>query len=197
MGRFINVKARGDCDGSADPGRQPQPNALDVAPPGMSGTDRAETLADCLRKLVQLLPQVTRGIRRRQVPLGIAGAKLGPRHGAALSLLNQEGALTVGRLATELGLTLPTVSGIIADVEQAGFVQRMPDPTDRRRTIVSLVAQHNEALTAWLDGATAPMVRALNKLSPEERAAFLKGMTYLEAELNDADRSTSPAPDST
>ena len=110
--------------------------------------------------------------------------KLGPRHGVALSLLREQGPLTVGRLAAELGLTLPTVSGIIADVEQAGFVERSPDPEDRRRTVVTLAPQHGKAIATWLDVATAPMARALNKLSPDERVTFLKGMALLEAELN-------------
>jgi hypothetical protein len=86
-----------------------------------SGDEGHESLQDCLRKLVQLLPQVTRGIRRSQTP--------------------------------------PTTSGIVADVEKAGFVLRTPDPTDGRRTIV------------WLDGA-----------------ALLKAMTFLQAELNDGEK---------
>jgi DNA-binding MarR family transcriptional regulator len=153
-----------------------------------SGDEGHESLQDCRRKLVQLLPQVTRGIRRSQTPPTAAGAKLGPRHGAALSLLDENGALTVGALAARLGLTLPTTSGIVADVEKAGFVLRTPDPTDRRRTIVSLVPQQNAALGVWLDGATAPMVRALDKLSPDERTALLKAMTFLQAELNDGEK---------
>jgi DNA-binding MarR family transcriptional regulator len=145
-----------------------------------------ESLQDCLRKLVQLLPQVTRGMRRSETPPNAQGAKLTPRHGAALSLLYEHGSLTVGQLSTQLGLTLPTTSGLVADVEKAGFVQRSTDPSDRRRTIVSLVPQQNEALGAWLDGATAPMVRALDKLSPDERTALLKAMSFLQAELNEA-----------
>jgi DNA-binding MarR family transcriptional regulator len=167
--------SRRDRDGGA--ASQPTSDA--------SAAEGHESLQDCLRKLVQLLPQVTRGVRRSQTPPTAQGAKLGPRHGATLSLLNEHGALTVGQLATRLGLTLPTTSGIVADVEKAGFAQRAADPADRRRTIVSLVPQHNEALGVWLDGANAPMVRALDKLSPDERAALLKAMSFLQAELND------------
>jgi DNA-binding MarR family transcriptional regulator len=152
-----------------------------------------ETLQECLRKLVQLLPQVTRGLRRRHVPAGVQDGKLGPRHGVALSLLNEHGLLTVGRLAAELGLTLPTVSGIIADLEQAGFVERSADPQDRRRTIITLLPQHGQAIDTWLAVATAPMARALDKLSPDERMTFLKGMTLLEAELNEEQPLPPPA----
>jgi DNA-binding MarR family transcriptional regulator len=147
-----------------------------------------ESLQDCLRKLVQVLPQVTRGMRRNQTPPTALGAKLTPRHGAALSLLHEHGSLTVGQLATLLRLTLPTTSGVVADIEKAGFAVRTVDPADRRRTIVSLIPQQNEALGAWLDSASAPMARALDKLSPDERTALLKAMTFLQAELNDEQR---------
>jgi DNA-binding MarR family transcriptional regulator len=145
---------------------------------------RDETLADCLRKLVQLFPQVSRGLRRRHVPVAVVdAAALGPRHSAALSLLRERGPMSVGAIAGELGLTLATVSGIITDTERAGFVERRTDPEDRRRTIVSLVPQQRAAVSSWIDGASAPMERALDRLSPDERASFVKAMTFLEAEL--------------
>ena len=153
--------------------------------PATSRTETGESLQDCLRHLVQLLPQVTRGMRRNQIPPTARGAKLGPRHGAALSLLSENGPLTVGQLAGRLELTLPTISGIVADVEKAGFVTRAADPTDRRRTIVSLIPAQTEAVSAWLDGSSAPMVRALDKLRPDERATLLKAMSFLQAELDD------------
>jgi DNA-binding MarR family transcriptional regulator len=92
--------------------------------------------------------------------------------------------MSVGEIARHLGLTLATVSGIVADAEQVGFVERAPDPRDRRRTIVSFVADQRGAADVWIDGASAPMERALDRLSPEERVSFVKAMTFLEAELS-------------
>ncbi len=80
----------------------------------------------CLR-LMQLSPRVTRGMRRwqdRAVPVPSA---LGPRHVAALEQV-RGGPLTVGELAARLDLTLPTVSGVLADLDRAGLVERQPDP---------------------------------------------------------------------
>jgi DNA-binding MarR family transcriptional regulator len=151
----------------------------------LMSTRRDETFADCLRKLVQLFPQVSRGLRRRQLPAAVVDdSALGPRHSAALSLLRERGPMSVGRIASELGLTLATVSGIITDAERAGFVERSPDPGDRRRTIVSLVPTKRAAVNSWIDGASAPMRRVLDRLSPDERESFVKAMTLLEAELS-------------
>ena len=90
----------------------------------------------------------------------------------------------MGSLASEVDLTLATVSGLVADLERAGFVERWPDVSDRRRTLVRVVPGKEPDVDLWLEGATAPIMRALNHLDPQERAVFVKAMSLLEAELN-------------
>jgi DNA-binding MarR family transcriptional regulator len=142
----------------------------------------------CLR-LMQLFPRVTRGMRRwqdRAAPP--SSAPLGPRHIAALEQL-RGGPVTVGELAARLGLTLPTVSGVLADLDRAGFVERYPDPADRRRTIVRIPSAQAALVGEWLDGAATPLARVLDKLAPSEQEAFLKAMDLLETELRGQDPS--------
>ena len=137
----------------------------------------------CLR-LMQIFPRVARGMRRWQdgaVPA--APAPLGPRHAAALQQLRGQ-PLTVGELAARLGLTLPTVSGVLADLDRAGLIQRRPDPADRRRTIAAIVSTQAPLIDEWLDGAAGPLARVLAKLSPSEQQAFAKAMDLLETELH-------------
>src|SRR5580704_6517020 len=136
---------------------------------------------------MQLFPRVSRGMRRwqdRAAPL--ATAPLGPRHVAALQQL-RGGPVTVSELAARLGLTLPTVSGVLADLDRAGFIERHPDPADRRRTIVQVVPAQAAVIGEWLDGAVKPLARVLDKLSPSEQEAFLKAMDLLETELRSQD----------
>ncbi len=159
----------------------------DGAGPDPSPTDAAGgcSVHDGLGRLVQLLPRVMRGMRRRGGGgLAAAAGDLEPRHGSALSLLRDGGPATVGQLAAALGLTLATVSGVVSDLERVGFVERLSDPGDRRRTIVACVPGHEDVIDAWLAGATAPIVAVLNRLDALERAAFVKGMELLDAELN-------------
>jgi DNA-binding MarR family transcriptional regulator len=142
--------------------------------------------AICLR-LMRLFPRVVRGMRRYQdQTTPPAPAPLGPRHVAALEQL-RDGPLSVGALAGGLGLTLSTVSGVIAGLDRAGFVERSADLTDRRRTIVEIRPGARTAVERWLDGAAAPLARVLDRLAPAERAAFLKAMDMLEAEFRAAD----------
>ena len=157
-----------------------------------SGVSKGRGMADetgssqhsvlCLR-LMQLFPRVSRGMRRWQDRVApSAGTPLGPRHVAALQQL-RGGPVTVGELAALLGLTLPTVSGVLADLDRAGFIDRRRDPADRRRTLVRIQPAQAAVVEQWLDGAASPLARVLGKLEPSERAAFLKAMNMLEAEL--------------
>ena len=140
----------------------------------------------CLR-LMQVFRRVSRGMRRWQDGAAPpATAPLSPRHVAALEQI-RGGPLTVGDLASRLGLTLPTVSGVLADLDRAGLVERRPDPSDRRRTIVQIVPGQATLISDWLDGAARPLARVLDKLTPGEQEAFLKAMNLLEAELRRQD----------
>jgi DNA-binding MarR family transcriptional regulator len=130
---------------------------------------------------------VSRGMRRWQDGAApSATVPLSPRHVAALEQLLGS-PITVGELAARLGLTLPTVSGVLADLDRAGFIERHPDPADRRRTIVQVVPAQAAVIGEWLDGAVKPLARVLDKLSPSEQEAFLKAMDLLETELRSQD----------
>ena len=139
----------------------------------------------CLR-LMQLFPRVIRGMRRWQDRAAPMPSPLSPRHVAALEQL-REGPLTVGELASRLGLSLPTVSGVLADLDRAGLVERHPDPADRRRTIVRVSPGQETLIGHWLDGAAEPLARVLDKLTTSEQEAFLKAMNLLESELRQQD----------
>jgi DNA-binding MarR family transcriptional regulator len=144
--------------------------------------------AICLR-LMQAFRRVSRGMRRWQD--GAAPpvtAPLSPRHVAALEQLLGS-PVTVSELASRLGLTLPTVSGLLADLDRAGFIERHPDPADRRRTIVQVIPAQAPLIGEWLDGAAKPLARVLDQLSPTEQQAFLKAMDLLETELHTQDQS--------
>jgi DNA-binding MarR family transcriptional regulator len=149
----------------------------------MSGDgDEVRHGALCLR-LMQLMPRISRGMRRSQdraAPRTVT--PLSPRHVAALEQL-REGPLTVGTLAARLDLTLSTVSGVLADLDRAGFVVRQADANDRRRTVVQIAPDKAAEVQEWLDGAARPLARVLDRLAPAERAAFLKAMDLLAIEL--------------
>ncbi|MZD06254.1 MarR family transcriptional regulator [Streptomyces sp. SID5785] len=82
-----------------------------------------------------------------------------------LSLLDLEGPMTPGRLAERAGLSRGgAITTVVDRLQKAGFVQRRPDPEDRRRVIVETVP---EAFTERVETAFADFRSALGKLLAE------------------------------
>ena len=134
-------------------------------------------------RLMQSFRRVARGLSRWQgCAAPTAPVPLSPRHVTALEHI-LAGPLTVGDLAARLGLTLTTVSGVLADLDRAGLIERRTDPADRRRTIVGVSPGQAARIADWFDGAAAPLARVLDALTPAEQMVFLKAMELLETEL--------------
>jgi DNA-binding MarR family transcriptional regulator len=49
--------------------------------------------------------------------------------------------LSAGELATTIGLTTASVTGVIDRLEHAGLVRRVRDPDDRRRVVVRIIPE--------------------------------------------------------
>ncbi len=103
-----------------------------------------------------------------------------------LDLIRYYGAMPAGRLAELTGLTTAAVTGIIDRLEQAGYVRRVHDPKDRRRTIVELV--QNKKLERKIEMIFGPFHEKMRKLlSPysEIELAFLLDVLTKSVELTD------------
>jgi DNA-binding MarR family transcriptional regulator len=89
-----------------------------------------------------------------------------------------EPGLTPGRLADLSGLTTGAVTGVLDRLEKAGFVERRPDPADRR----SVTVQPSPTRARQVREAAEPLDRAiatvLGRYSTGERAAIGR---FLEA----------------
>jgi DNA-binding MarR family transcriptional regulator len=94
----------------------------------------------------ELKAAVLRAIRKESSQAALFSAAVAERLGLAgtdvecLDLLLDEGRLTVGRLAELTGLTTGSATRMIDRLEQAGWVKRVPDATDRRRVLVEPVS---------------------------------------------------------
>jgi len=102
------------------------------------------------------IDSVIRSLRRVNLQGSFFGQRVAIRFGLsesdveALELLIDTGAATAGRLSELMGLTTGAVTRVIDRLEQAGYVRRVPDPTDRRRVIVELVPEKMAAVEATM-----------------------------------------------
>lgn len=86
---------------------------------------------------------------------------------SALSSLKKCGAMTPGELAAKEVVQPPSMTRVIAALEEQGYVSRRPHPTDGRQSIVELtesgdayVAADISAREAWLDKRLAGLTEA-------------------------------------
>src|SRR5262245_115927 len=99
---------------------------------------------------------------------------------SVLTSLELAGALTPRELADAERVQPPTMTRIVAKLEERGLVQRTPHPTDGRQVILSateagreLLALHERARDEWV-------TRVLAELSPEARDTLRRAGELLE-----------------
>src|ERR1700682_6504871 len=68
-----------------------------------------------------------------------------------LDLLRERGAMTGSDLAAITDLTSGAITGVVARLERAGYLQREPDPHDRRQQILSPVLERMRDIHDVLD----------------------------------------------
>jgi DNA-binding MarR family transcriptional regulator len=98
----------------------------------------------------------------------------------SLEVLSDEGPVTVGRLAQWTGLTTGAATRMIDRLEQAGYVRRVADPTDRRRVLVEPVAQRMASLAAIHDSIERAQRDVIARFSDEQLLAIAD---FLEASI--------------
>jgi DNA-binding MarR family transcriptional regulator len=99
-------------------------------------------------------------------------AEVRPSYGSVLLPLYEEDGLQMGELARRARLSKQTMTTLVRRVERDGLVERRPDPTDARATLVTLTPRARSfapVATRVLEEVNA-LVRA--RLSAQEIAAL-------------------------
>lgn len=133
--------------------------------------------------LVADISRMTRTVLEKR----IAPAGFGVTQGEARALIHiaaEEGARQM-RIAERMGIEPMTACRYIDRLEQLGFVERTPDPTDRRAKNVATTAAARPLIDATLAELVAIREDALSCLEPAEREAMLRGLRRVHATLRD------------
>ena len=125
---------------------------------------------------------ITRTARRlRQT----AGADLGPSQLAALATIERHGPLAPGEVAEREGIKPPTATRILANLERAGLVARVTDPSDRRSSILTVTGDGRGLLRRLRARKTAYLAQRLRDLPADDVAALTRAADVLERMLED------------
>ncbi|MFT7839413.1 MarR family transcriptional regulator [Saccharothrix sp. BKS2] len=138
----------------------------------MTETEVEPGLASRLRLAVVRL---NRRLRAQRVNSAISLTQV-----SALSTLHKCGPLTPGELAAREGVQPPSMTRVIAALEEYGFATRRPHPTDGRQAIVELtetgmgyINEEVSAREAWLD-------KRLAELTPDERGVLSRAAGIID-----------------
>jgi DNA-binding MarR family transcriptional regulator len=88
---------------------------------------------------------------------------------AALSTLKVHGLLTPGELAAHEKVQPPSMTRVLAALEERGLIVRRPHPTDGRQALVELTDTGRNLLAQEVRMREAWLSQRLAELSPDER----------------------------
>jgi DNA-binding MarR family transcriptional regulator len=99
---------------------------------------------------------------------------------AALGAVARHEALTPGELAEHEKVQPPSMTRVIAQLEDKGLLTRRPHPTDRRQVILSLTAAGDKLFKEERRRKEAWLAQRLGELTSEERAILRQAAPILE-----------------
>jgi DNA-binding MarR family transcriptional regulator len=124
---------------------------------------------------------VSRLARRLRVERQAEGlASLSDTQLAALAVLDRHGAMTPGELAEHEKVQPPSMTRVIAVLEERRLVMRAPHPTDRRQVVLTVTEQGRELVSQARRRRDAWLAKRLKELSPQERAILRAAAPVLE-----------------
>jgi DNA-binding MarR family transcriptional regulator len=88
-------------------------------------------------------------------------------------------ALTVGGLASALGIGKPAASILVDRLFQLRLITRAEDPLDRRRTLVRLTPEGEDLVAKLRQGGQERMRALLSQLDEGDLAALVRGLQAL------------------
>jgi DNA-binding MarR family transcriptional regulator len=110
-----------------------------------------------------------------------SAAVLPPLQTSVLVTLEEHEPLRLSELARREAVTPPTMSRVLAALDEAGLLVRTPDPQDARSALVELSPEGRAMIDRLRTERTAILAERLARLTPEHREALAAAVPALEA----------------
>ena len=120
------------------------------------------------------------GRLNRRIRVDSASA-LPPLQSSVLVTLEEHEPLRLSDLARREAVTPPTMSRVLAALDEAELLTRRPDPQDARSALVELSDKGRAAIVELRSERTAVLAQRLDRLTPEHRDALERALPALEA----------------
>lgn len=141
---------------------------------GASGPTDLAVAEELLASLASIRRQSRRVGRRPVLLSSLTGAQL-----ELMRLVQRRPGISVAEAAEELHLAPNTVSTLVRQLTEAGFVVRVTDEADRRVARLALDAGVRRQVDAWLDRRAIAVERAVASLPAASRRRLVDALPAL------------------
>ncbi|WP_416978031.1 MarR family winged helix-turn-helix transcriptional regulator [Streptomyces sp. T028] len=128
----------------------------------------------------------------------ITPADCSPGSAAVLTLLGRHGDMRMSNLSELLAVDMSVTSRHVAHLAERGWIDRSPDPADKRSRIVRLTAEGRAVLAELSRRSVALLAERLGDWTDDEIGQLIRLMTRLRASFGDCrgapHRTPPPAP---
>ena len=121
------------------------------------------------------LLRLTRLVRLQRVDMSVGLTQL-----SALFTLNKYGPLSAGELANHERVQPPSMTKVLASLEERGLLRRDPHPSDRRQAVIAITDEGKVLLDSESQSRNAWLSRRLATLTGEERALLERVVPILD-----------------
>ena len=126
------------------------------------------------------ISRLARRLRVERLGLGGTETVLSDIQLAALAALERHDSMTPGELADHEKVQPPSMTRVIAVLEERGLVRREPHATDRRQVILTVTAEGRDLVQRVRRRREAWLAQRLQELTPGERQTLLAAAPILE-----------------
>ena len=148
--------------------------------------EREASLVGEVDRLVALYRRAGRSLRA-QDPANWAEGMTMPQL-RVLFFVGRSGPVSVGQIASGLGISQPSATETLDKLVCKGLVERSPDATDRRIVRSVLTEKGKELIDRPWETRRAVLASALRDATPAERTAIERGLELLCDALEKAER---------
>jgi DNA-binding MarR family transcriptional regulator len=133
------------------------------------------TIAELASLLRPSLLRLTRLVRNQRVDTSVTLTQL-----SAMATLHQRGPMSAGELAACEKVQPPSMTKVLANLEERDLVRRDPHPGDKRQAIIGITDAGTALLDSERRSRDAWLTRRLAALTPEERALLHRVIPILD-----------------
>lgn len=128
-------------------------------------TATRSTISELAAQLRPALLRLTRIVRNQRVDMSVTLTQL-----SAMNTLSKSGPMSAGELAACERVQPPSMTKVLANLEERGLVRRESHPSDRRQAIIAITQDGIDLLDSERRSRDAWLTQRLGQLTADERA---------------------------